>query len=181
MVSVRDNSTADAARDEHPGGRLRLLLSAGAWDDNRWAEQLPRLLEPLGVESISARSAEEATAMLRVEPVDLAVVDLALPMQCTSACNCKPCDEAGARLLDLLRRIDSKPPVILVGRPVSSSEQARRLAAALAAGVFAVVDRPVNLELMLEVLRRALRRAYAGKWPDGSRPDEPPTTRTYRI
>ncbi|MGH7132423.1 MAG: hypothetical protein ACREJO_10810, partial [Phycisphaerales bacterium] len=42
------HSTAPARR---PGGRLNLLLTDGGWPSERWAESLPRLLEPMGVSS----------------------------------------------------------------------------------------------------------------------------------
>ena len=73
---------------------------------------------------------------------------------------------AGHQVLQLLRRMDPAPPVVLVRPPqVSRRESVRGLNDALREGVFAVLDRPLGLEPMLETLRRVVRRHYADRWP----------------
>lgn len=173
MVSVRP-SHPDA-----PGshGRLNLLLTCAGWRDEPWPDQLPRLLEPLGVRVIRANSGREATAIIRANPVHVAVVDLSLPLDAAiggmdpaaalNPTDSRPPEEGGPRLLELLSRLNCPPPTVVVRRRRTRREDARGLTSALDAGVFAVVDRPVQLETVLEVMRRVLRRFYADRWPDG--------------
>lgn len=160
--------------------RLNLLISYGGWQQQSLAEQLPRLLEPLGVRCMQVNSGHEATQVIQRMAVHIAVVDLALPLHPTSsAASSQPAHQpAGARVLQLLRRLDQPPPTIVVRPPQASArESARSLADALREGAFAVLDRPVHMEAMLEVLRRILRRHYANNWPsqcpvaEGHRPD----------
>lgn len=147
--------------------RLNLLLSCAGWRPDDPLEQLPSLLTPLGIQSIKAGSGEEAAEAIRKYTVHIAVVDLSIPMQrvCggNGACHAP---EAGTRVLQLLRRLDSPPPTVVVRPPQPVvRDSARTLAQALRDGAFAVLDQPVRLEAMLEVLRRILRRHYADVWP----------------
>lgn len=154
-----------------PNCRLNLLLTYGGWKTESWADSLPRLLEPMGVQARRAACGREAATLLAHTPIHAAVVDLTLPLDNAAAQDhaqrAQPggVEEAGARLLELLARLPNHPPIIVVREPRSSREAARDLAAALRHGVFAVVDRPVNLEIMLEVLRRLVRRHYYDRWP----------------
>lgn len=157
-----------------PGGRLNLLLSDADWNPESWADRLPRLLHPLGVHSHRAQSGAEAARVLRAVRIHIAVVDLGLPLD-APACKAAPAageaadvSEGGARLLDLLRRLDSPPPTIVVKRARTHRDDARLIGAALRAGAFAVVERPRSdrdLELLLDALRRILCRHYQGRWP----------------
>lgn len=162
------------------GSRLNLLLSSAHWRYEPAFEQLPQLLAPLGIHSITTSSGEEATEVIRTIRVHIAVVDLSIPLhkpappqQATSASIAPNADanrlamtEAGSRVLQLLRRLDAPPPTVVVRPPPTASrESARTLAEALREGAFAVLDRPVPLEAMLEVLRRIVRRHYADAWP----------------
>jgi hypothetical protein len=165
---------------ESPGDsaeRLNLLLSYAGWRDDSWADRLPRLLEPMGVRSLRAGSAREAQRVLQSTRVHIAVVDLGLPMDPARATPAavSPVEEAGARLLQLLQRLEAPPPTVVVRQPRSVRDDRREIAAALRLGAFAVVDRPHgpgDLEAMLDVLSRALRRFYAGRWP--GLPNQPP-------
>lgn len=169
----------------HGGVRLNLLLSTGlgagpaGWADETWADQLPRLLQPLGVQALVVHSGREAADAVRRYTVHLAVVDLSLPMDCgevsagsdggTSPTNSPLSgEEAGCRLLQLLGRQPSPPPTIVIKPRRTRREDARALMAAMQAGAFAVIDRPVHLEAVLDALRRALRRHYADRWPGGA-------------
>jgi len=169
--------------------RLNLLLSSAHWRYEPAFEQLPHLLAPLGVRSITVSSGEEATEVIRSVRVHIAVVDLAIPMQRLGAgeggsgasgagasagagrvagagAGEFQRASAGPRVLQLLRRLDAPPPTVVVRAPPAAvRESARILAEALREGAFAVLDRPVALEAMLEVLRRILRRHYADAWP----------------
>ena len=92
------------------GGRLNLLLSSGDWREDDWADLLPRLLEPLGVNAIRVGSGHEATSILQRTPVHIAGVALALPLN-----NMRPVasaieeQEGGYRLLEMLGRLPCRP------------------------------------------------------------------------
>lgn len=147
------------------GGRLSLLVTAGGWAGGwreNFAEQLPRLLEPLGIDCHRCRSGVEATEFLRRAAVHIAIVDLSIPMDPAEARSAP----AGPRVLQLLRRLDQPPPTVVVRPPQPNSrESARGLADALRDGAFCVMDGPVRLESLLEVLRRVVRRHYRDHWP----------------
>ncbi|MEM1330902.1 MAG: response regulator [Planctomycetota bacterium] len=155
----------DGAGDSAHLGRLNLLLSYAGWEDQPWVERLPRLLEPMGIRSLHARCGREATEVINTEPVHIAIVDLGLPLDRDAASG-----PAGAKLLEVLRRLEQPPPTVVVREPRTQRENARDLAAALKVGAFAVVHRPrasADLELMLELMRRVLQRHYQGRWPGG--------------
>ncbi|MBX3364657.1 MAG: response regulator [Phycisphaeraceae bacterium] len=147
--------------------RLNLLLSYAGWQRDSWADRLPLLLEPMGVRALRADSGKQATDVLQSYPIHIAVVDLALPLDPTPG---GVSEEGGFRLLEILARLASPPPTVVVKRAVTHRDESRELAAALRSGAFAVVERPRDLhglETMLDVLRRALIRFYRGRWPGG--------------
>ena len=150
-------------RQQDASHRLNLLLSCAAWRRDSAMDQLPPLLAPMGIHSIKASSGEEAAEVIRNYVVHIAVVDLSIPLQRSSGDTAAP---AGSRVLQLLRRLDSPPPTIVVRPPQPAArESARSLTQALREGAFAVLDQPVHLESMLEVMRRIVRRHYADCWP----------------
>jgi len=154
-------------REHHPVSgrppRLNLLLSYGGWRQTPLEEQLARLLEPMGIESYTAECGEEAAEIIREIAIHIAVVDMAIPLSRRSGGTGEP---GGGRILQLLRRLEEPPPMVLI-RPAQAlaREHVRGLSEALREGAFAVMDRPVHLETMLEVMRRILRRYYADLWP----------------
>jgi len=167
MIMVREPFHPD--RDPSPtaspreGGRLNLLLSSAGWQPDPWSDRLPRMLEPMGIRSRVALSAEAAERVIESEPVHIAVVDLALPMSAGP-----DTEESGVRLLQILARLASPPPTVVIKRRRTARDDARELAAALRAGAFAVMDRPSahrDLENLLEVLRRCMTRHYHDRWP----------------
>jgi len=148
---------------EGTGGRLNLLLSWGGWRPDSWADRMAALLEPMGVTSLKARTARQAEQVIRTSPVHVAVVDLGLPLDFGA-----PSDEGGCRILDLLQRLSSPPPVVVVRSPRATPEMRRDMCAALRHDAFAVVDRrSADVELMLKVLQRCMERFYHGRWPGG--------------
>ncbi len=146
-------------------GRLNLLLSEPQEPAPTWAQQMPRLLEPLGISALLARNVREAARFIQVEPIHIAVVDMSIPLDEAGHPRLQT-EPAGTRVLHLLARLDSPPPTVLVRDRRAPRESARQLCDALQAGAFAVIDRPVNLEILLETMRRAVRRFYADAWPD---------------
>jgi DNA-binding NarL/FixJ family response regulator len=120
----------------------------------------------MGIVSHTAHCGVEASELIRTIPIHVAVVDLAIPLDGRS----DPAftDDAGIRLLEVLSRLDSPPPTVVIKRGLSGRDDNREMTAALRAGAFSVVDRPRDandLESMLEVLRRILVRFYQGRWP----------------
>jgi CheY-like chemotaxis protein len=145
------------------GPRLNLLLSDGGWREGTVVDQLPRLLEPMGIRSIRVSSGEEVAEVIVAMPVHIAVVDLEIPLR---RGDLAAPSAGGARTLQLLQRLD-QPPVVVVVRPPQAEprEDVRGLHDALRHGAFAVLDRPLKLDTTLEVMRRILRRYHAGGWP----------------
>ena len=131
--------------------------------------QLPRLLTPMGIRAMQAESGDEAARIIDTEPVHIAVVDLEIPLN-QKATPTTGTRTGGPRLLQLLKRLETPPPTIVVKpRQGSAREHARSLSQSLREGAFAVLDRPLELESLLEVLRRVLRRHYRDGWPQPGR------------
>ncbi|MFW5653894.1 MAG: hypothetical protein ACOC0P_07585 [Planctomycetota bacterium] len=197
--------------------RLNLLLSDTDWREQGVADQLPRLLTPMGVMTYRVNSGREAEDLIREIVVHIAVVDLRLPLRprprpatpppstfsggsvkggapagppasATTSSGAAPGSGSGAarvggsidndggiRILQLLRRLESPPPTIVVrGQADRTLANQRTLRDALREGAFAVIDSPVQLEVLLETLRRILRRYYADAWPDQQPPPQSP-------
>lgn len=139
--------------------RLSLLLSYGGWERENFAEQLPRLLQPIGIDCLRADTADEATALIEIQQVHIAVIDLRIPLDRSAD------GPSGERVLKLLRRMDSPPPTVVVRpRPATLRGATRGLSSALREGAYTVMDGPIKIEPMLEVLRRIVRRHYSDHW-----------------
>lgn len=148
--------------------RFHLLLSYAGWQADPWVDRLPRLLEPMGILSHRAVNGREASQLIQKQAIHVAVVDLGLPLDDTDPQHNDEFAEGGARLLELLSRLEEPPPVVVVKRSRTHRDDSREIAAALRLGAFAVVDRPHDaqgLNLMLEVFRRCMARHYGGCWP----------------
>jgi hypothetical protein len=161
--------------------RFNLLLSYAGWDETPWVDRLPPLLRPMGVHAHRAADARQASRVIESTPIHVAVVDLALPLEQADgpAANPSRNQEAGPRVLDLLARLASPVPTLVIKRGRTSREDHREMAAALRAGAFAVLDRPRqhrDVETLLELLRRVLQRHYANQWPGADRCPDPPAS-----
>jgi DNA-binding response OmpR family regulator len=159
MHSHEVKQVSNPNREHH---RLNLLLTRGGWREDATVVQLPSLLEPMGIRSLTANSGEEATNVIENNTIHIALVDLSLPLRA----GCTKGTPAGERILQLLRRLDSPPPTIVL-RPRQANQRAaaRSLARSMQEGAFTVVDRPARLETLLDALRRVLRRYYRNEWP----------------
>jgi DNA-binding response OmpR family regulator len=161
---VLEPTHPDDDQGSPPTGRLNLLLSYAGWQDTPWVDRLPMILYPMGIKSHIASSADAAQRVIEANPIHIAVVDLALPLD-----DCSPeSEEAGTRILNLLARLASPPPTIVIKRKKTAREDTREMNAALRSGAFAVVDRPHaqrEIESLLEVLRRCMNRYYQNRWP----------------
>jgi len=157
-------------RAPQPKGRLNLLLSYAGWQDTPWVDRLPMILYPMGIESHIASSAHAAQRVIESNPIHIAVVDLALPLGDDPADSAQA-EEAGTRILNLLARLASPPPTVVIKRKKTARDDTREMTAALRSGAFAVVDRPHaqrEIESLLEVLRRCMSRHYQNRWPGAS-------------
>ncbi|MEO0965186.1 MAG: hypothetical protein AAFY08_08695 [Planctomycetota bacterium] len=147
--------------------RFRVLLTEDRTHSSaHWSRQLPRLMQPLGVEAIIAAHAQQALDALDDGPLDAAVVDLATPRAPGKP---SPADDPGGLyLLNALARHRRKPPVIVVdSRVVTPAQVHRALQQALRLGAFSVLRRPVELEQLLVAIQRLIDRHFQGHWPGG--------------
>ena len=103
--------------------------------------------------------------MISSTTVHIALVDLALPLDDSTDDDPTSVPEGGPRLLELLGRLETQPPTVVVKRGKGRRDDERTLCRALRAGAFAVLERPVRVETALEVMRRILQRYYQGCWP----------------
>lgn len=152
----------------NPNGRLNLLLSYAGWQETPWVDRLPAMLTPMGVSSHVASSVSGAQRVIESNPIHIAVVDLALPLDDAGA---TAAEEAGTRILNLLSRLPSPPPTVVIKRRRTARDDVREMNAALRSGAFAVVDRPIaqrDIESLLDVLRRCMFRHYKNRWPGAS-------------
>lgn len=148
--------------------RLNLLLTYGGWRENAFADQLPIILDRIGIRCYRAESGDEASEVIRRELVHIAVIDLSIPMHPVARTHQPSARSvpAGPRVLQLLKRLEQPPPTIVVRpRQADPAESARNLAEALRDGAFTVLDDPVPIESMLQALERVVRRHYRDHWP----------------
>lgn len=174
MESVRQNQSGSGAGGgavpsaraaTGPANRLNMLLSDASYRHDSWAERLPTLLGPLGIQAHRAGSGQHATQLIESMTIHVALVDLGLPLE---TCDPVQAKEGGHRLLDILARLASRPPTVAIVSARSPRDEARQLSVALRHGVFAVMNRPRtagDVETLLEVLRRCVTRHYKGQWP----------------
>ncbi|MCE2881124.1 MAG: hypothetical protein LW636_02000 [Planctomycetaceae bacterium] len=149
-----------------PSRRLNLLLTYGGWREHAFADQLPPILDRIGIDCWRAESGDEASDVIRRAQVHIAVIDLSIPMHGHAPNAGTRSAPAGPRVLQLLKRLDQPPPTIVVRpRQADPSESARTLAEALREGAFTVLDDPVPIESMLQALERVVRRHYRDHWP----------------
>jgi len=163
----RDIPTHASADDPfdfaHGKRRLNVLLTDRG---QRWAAQLPRLLEPQGVRSFTVRSSDEALNLIEATPIHVAVVDMFLDTQPDA----RPAPQrlpGGLKLLQVIQHNAKRPPAVMIVRSRHFDPRVDNfvLNEALKLNAFSVLDQPVELEQMLSVLRRALERYYNGQWP----------------
>jgi len=126
--------------------RLTVLL---ANEQEGWHQTVRHLLEPQGVQTISARSGREALRLIESQPVHVAVLDHHMPQL------------GGLQVVKLMRGWQNAPPAILLANDLTSS----LLREALGMHVFSVLSKPVDFNQLLDALARVLRRHYESRWP----------------
>jgi CheY-like chemotaxis protein len=126
--------------------RLTVLL---ANEQEGWHQTVRRLLEPQGVETVSARSGREALNLIESRPIHVAVLDQQMPQL------------GGMQVIKLMREMHDAPPAILLASQLSTN----LLHDALSMHVFSVLSKPVDFNVLLDALARVMRRHYEGRWP----------------
>jgi CheY-like chemotaxis protein len=127
--------------------RFTVLL---ADEQERWHQTVRGLLEPQGVQTVTARSGREALQVMESRPIHVAVLDHQMPQL------------GGLQVVKLMRELHkSAPPAILLTNDLNS----HLLREALGMHVFSVLSKPVDPNLVLDALARVLRRFYESRWP----------------
>lgn len=127
--------------------RFTVLL---ANEQEGWHQTVRGLLEPQGVQTISARSGREALELMESRPVHAAVLDHRMPQL------------GGLQVIKLMRELAGEvPPAILLADDLTS----HLLREALGMKVFSVLSKPVDTNLLLDALARVLRRYHESRWP----------------
>ncbi|HEY8751248.1 MAG TPA: response regulator [Tepidisphaeraceae bacterium] len=127
--------------------RFTVLL---ANEQEDWHQTVRGLLEPQGVQTISARSGREALDLIESQPVHAAVLDQQMPQL------------GGMQVIRLMNeQTRTAPPAILLTSELTS----HLLREALGMHVFSVLSKPVDTNLLLDALARVLRRYHASQWP----------------
>ena len=129
-------------------GRVKVLL---ANEQEGWHQTVRRLLEPQGVQTLSARSGREALELIESTPVHVAVLDAQMPQL------------GGMQVIRIMReaRRADAPPAILLSNDLNS----HLLREALSMHVFSVLSKPVDFNVLLDALARVLRRYHESRWP----------------
>jgi CheY-like chemotaxis protein len=128
--------------------RFTVLLSD---EQERWHHTIRGLLEPQGVQTITARSGREALDVIQAQPIHVAVLDYQMPQL------------GGLQVIRLLRELHkAAPPAILLANDLNN----HLLREALGMHVFSVLSKPVDPNQLLDALARVLRRYYESRWPN---------------
>jgi DNA-binding NtrC family response regulator len=133
--------------------RFTVLL---ANEQEDWQQTIRGLLEPQGVETVTAKNGREALHLIESRPIHVAVLDHQMPQL------------GGLQVVKLMRDMHKAPPAILLARELNS----HLLREALGMHVFSVLSKPVDLNVLLDTLARVLRRYHESRWPDGMKPNE---------
>src|ERR1700712_5073321 len=129
--------------------RLTVLL---ANEQESWHQTVRQLLEPQGVQTVSARNGREALRLIESTPVHVCVLDVEMPQL------------GGLQVVKLMKDLENKPPAILLANHLTN----HLLHEALGMHVFSVLSKPVDLNLLLDALARVMRRYYESRWPGDS-------------
>jgi len=135
---------------------------------DQYAQALEVLLGPHGFVIHRVTSGGEAIWMVQRRAVDAAVLDDELP------------DMSGVRALRMIRTMNRRLPIILVGRQAADPAQDHLLRSALELEALSVLAEPVDLELLLGQMAR-LFESFFGQFrgPEPADPaQEPEPTRS---
>ena len=126
--------------------RLTVLLSE---NPEGWHRTIRGLLEPQGVQTLTARTGREALDLISSQQIHVAVLDQQMPQM------------GGLQVIKLMREVRNPPPAILLTSQLTN----HLLHEALGMHVFTVLSKPVDFNLLLDALARVLRRYHESRWP----------------
>ena len=129
--------------------RFTVLL---ANEQESWHQTVRGLLEPQGVQTLSARSGREALSLIESKPVHVAVLDYQMQ------------GLGGLQVIRLMREMQNAPTAILLAAELTN----HLLHEAIGMHVFSVLSKPVDFNVLLDTLARVMKRHYEGKWPSYS-------------
>jgi CheY-like chemotaxis protein len=129
-----------------PKNRFTVLL---ANEQESWHEMVSGLLQPQGVQTVSAHNGREALDLIETTQVHVAVLDAQMPQL------------GGLQVIRLLRELHKATPAILLTNHLTN----HLLHEALGMQVFSVLSKPVDFNLLLDALARVLRRYHENRWP----------------
>lgn len=137
--------------DVSPSSRLTVLLPD---EQEEWHHTVRQLLEPQGIQTLSARTGRDAIELIESNAVHVAVLDVQMPQL------------GGLQVVKRIRELHKEqpsrvPPAILVANDLTS----HLLREALMHRVFSVLSKPVDYALLLDALARVVRRHYESRWP----------------
>jgi len=126
--------------------RFTVLL---ANEQEGWHQTVRHLLEPQGVQTVSARSGREALNLIESRPIHVAVLDIQMQ------------GLGGLQVIKLMRELEQAPPAILLAAELTN----HLLHEAIGMHVFSVLSKPVDFNVLLDTLARVMRKHYEGRWP----------------
>jgi DNA-binding NtrC family response regulator len=126
--------------------RFTVLL---ADERESWHQTVSQLLQPQGIQTLSARSGREALDLIQTVPVHVAVLDYHMQ------------GLGGMQVIKLMRELRQAPPAILLAPELTN----HLLHEAMGMHVFSVLSKPVDFNVLLDTLARVIKRHYEGRWP----------------
>jgi len=157
MVAMRFHPEDSSDTQIQP--RFNVLLTQDrVREAEHWTQQLPRLMQPLGVRAYVARTGREALDLVEQHPIHAALVDIATPPEINAEPN-------GLWLLKILTHRSQRPPIVVINHRYAQRRAERLLNEALRLGAFTVINRPSDVEPLLHIIRRLLEREYQNTWP----------------
>ncbi len=126
--------------------RFTVLL---ANEQEGWHQTVRQLLEPQGVQTLSARSGREALSLIESRPIHVVVLDYQMH------------GLGGMQVIRLMQDMRHAPPAILLAPELTN----HLLHEAIGMHVFSVLSKPVDFNVLLDTLARVMKRHYEGRWP----------------
>jgi two-component system response regulator YesN len=132
--------------ERQTSNRFTVLL---ANEQEAWHHTVRQLLEPQGVQTVSAHNGREALRLIQSMPVHVAVLDAQMPQL------------GGLQIVRLMREVTPAPVAILLSSHLTN----HLLQEALGMQIFSVLSKPVDFNVLLDSLARVLRRYHENRWP----------------
>jgi len=118
-------------------------------ENEGWHQTVRQLLQPQGVQTITAHTGREVLDIVQREPIHVVVLDVQMPQL------------GGLQVIKMMREMKDAPPAILLANQLTQ----HLLHDALAMHVFSVLSKPVDLDVLLDSIARVVKRHYASRWP----------------